>query len=123
MKSRSLKIIVVTCLMLLAAQSSAWAHAFLDHAEPKVGSDNDKAPMKVKIWFTEAIEPEFSAIEVADADGKKVDKKDSHVDDADKTLLIVSLTDKLPPGTYSVTWHVVSTDTHKTHGTFKFTVK
>ena len=29
----------------------------------------------------------------------------------------------LPPGTYTVIWHVTSVDTHKTKGSFKFTVK
>jgi methionine-rich copper-binding protein CopC len=29
----------------------------------------------------------------------------------------------LPPGTYLVSWHVVSVDTHPTEGTFTFDVK
>jgi len=29
----------------------------------------------------------------------------------------------LPAGTYRVKWHVVSVDTHRTQGDFKFTVK
>ena len=28
----------------------------------------------------------------------------------------------LPPGTYTVSWHVVSVDTHPTEGTFTFEV-
>jgi copper resistance protein C len=28
----------------------------------------------------------------------------------------------LPPGTYKVTWHVVSVDTHTTEGTFTFRI-
>ena len=30
--------------------------------------------------------------------------------------------DRLPPGTYLVSWHVVSVDTHPTEGTFTFEV-
>ena len=82
----------------------------------------DTAPVDVKIWFTETLEPAFSIIEVTDANGKKVDKKDSHLDDKNKTLLIVSL-EQLGEGTYKVHWRVVSTDTHTTQGDFKFTVK
>ena len=29
----------------------------------------------------------------------------------------------LPPGVYTVVWHVTSVDTHKTEGHFTFTVK
>jgi methionine-rich copper-binding protein CopC len=109
-------------LLFMALQSQAWAHAFLDHAEPKVGSTATDSPAEIKLWFTQNIEPAFSSIEVQDAQGKEVDKKDSHADAKDKSLLAVSLP-ALPPGTYKVIWHVVSVDTHKTQGHFEFTVK
>ena len=109
-------------LLIFALPSVVAAHANLDHAEPKVGSTVDKPPTEVKIWFSQSVEPAFSTIEVFDSGGKQIDKKDLHVDKADKTILIVSVPD-LGPGTYKVVWHVVSTDTHKTHGDFKFTVK
>jgi copper resistance protein C len=109
-------------ILFLAVQSSAWAHAFLDHADPKVGSTVTNSPPIIKIWFTQQLEPVFSSIEVQDAQGKQVDKKDMRLDDKDKTLLIVSVP-KLPDGTYTVIWHAVSVDTHRTQGRFKFTVK
>jgi methionine-rich copper-binding protein CopC len=108
--------------LFLAAQSQAWAHAFLDHADPKVGSTVATAPMEIKLWFTQELEPAFSSIEVRDASGNEVDKKDSHPDDKNKSLLIVSMP-SLPEGTYTVIWHVVSVDTHKTQGHFEFTIK
>ena len=106
----------------LVGQSSAWAHAFLDHAEPKVGSTVTNSPAQLKVWFTQKLEPAFSTLEVRDAQGKQVDKKDAHLDEKDKTLFVVSLT-SLPPGKYTVVWHVVSEDTHKTQGHFEFTLK
>jgi methionine-rich copper-binding protein CopC len=109
-------------ILFLALHSQAWAHALLDHAEPKVGSTVTDPPAEVKIWFTQGLEPVFSAIEVTDAQGREVDKKDSHLDSKNKALLIVSLA-KLPAGTYTVAWHVVSVDTHKTQGHFEFTIK
>ena len=109
-------------LVSLALPAFVSAHANLDHAEPKVGVTVNQSPKEVKIWFSQSVEPAFSTIEVFDSGGKQIDKKDLHVDKADKTILIVSVPD-LGPGTYKVVWHVVSTDTHKTHGDFKFTVK
>jgi methionine-rich copper-binding protein CopC len=112
----------LACVLFLALQLPVWAHAFLDHAEPKVGSTVTSPPAETKIWFTQELEPAFSSIEVSDAQGNEVDKKDAHLDSKDKTLLMVSLP-QLSPGTYTVAWHVVSVDTHKTQGHFQFTVK
>lgn len=112
----------LVCAFLLALQSQTWAHAFLDHADPKVGSSITAPPKEVKIWFTQELEPAFSVIEVTDAQGNKVDKKDTHLDAKDKSLLVVS-TGQLSSGTYTVAWHVVSVDTHKTQGHFQFTIK
>ena len=108
--------------LILAMAGLASAHAFVDHAEPKVGSDNSASPAIVKIWFTQAIEPAYSSVSVYDANGKQVDKKDAHVDGNDKKLLTVSLP-QLSAGAYKVTWRVLSVDTHRTQGDFKFTVK
>ena len=109
-------------ILLLAFTNIASAHAFLDHAEPRVGSAISRAPSEVRIWFTQRLEPAFSKIQVFDAEGKQVDKKDTHADPKEKSLLVVSLPE-LAAGVYKVSWHVVSVDTHRTQGDFKFTVK
>lgn len=113
---------ILAAILFLALQTSAWAHAFLDHAEPKVGGTITNSPTEIKIWFTQNLEPAFSTLAVRDAHGGEVDKKDAHLDDQNKSLLLVSLP-PLPPGTYTVLWHAVSVDTHQTQGHFEFTVK
>ncbi len=113
---------ILAVILFLVIQLQARAHAFLDHAEPKVGSAVADSPPVIKIWFTQDLEPAFSTIEVQDAQGNEVDKKDTHLDDKDKTLLIVSVP-QLSDGTYTITWQVTSVDTHRTQGQFKFTVK
>ena len=80
------------------------------------------APARVAVHFTQSVEPEFSAVTVLDADGKAVDKADVQVDPKDSTTLTVGV-QKLPPGTYKVEWKVTSVDTHRTHGSFTFTVQ
>lgn len=112
----------LAAILFFAAQSPAWAHAFLDHADPRVGSTITNSPVQIKLWFTQNLEPAFSSFEVQDAKGKEIDKKDLHQDASDKSLLVVSVP-SLPDGTYTVIWHVVSVDTHRTQGRFKFTVK
>ena len=112
----------LVAVAFIGLQVHASAHAFLDHAEPKVGRSVTNSPAELKVWFTQNLEPAFSTLEVDDAQGRVVDKKDAHLDAQNKRLFIVSLT-PLSPGTYTVVWHAVSVDTHKTQGHFEFTVK
>ena len=109
-------------LFSLGGFSLVQAHAFLDHAEPKVGSALKGSPSIVKIWFTEALEAAFSKIQVFDAKGGEVDAKNSQVDSADKSVMSVSVP-KLTAGTYKVVWNAVAVDTHHTTGKFTFTVE
>jgi copper resistance protein C len=108
-------------LIILAGTIRLEAHAFLKRAEPGVGSTVQTSPADVQIWFTENIEPAFSSIQVFDAFGKEVDKRDVHLDRSDHALLRVSLP-RLQAGTYKVMWRVVSVDTHMTNGNFTFRV-
>jgi copper resistance protein C len=100
----------------------ARAHAFLDHAEPRVGHTLDAAPAAVRVWFDGDIEPVFSTIRVETADRKRVDKGDVQVDPHDGTLLEVGLP-PLPSGEYHVFWSVVARDGHRTEGSFPFQIK
>ena len=121
MKGISLRFL--TALFVIPTlRQTVMAHAFLDHAEPRVGAKIEQPPEAVKLWFTQAIEPAFSRVEVFDAAGKEVDHKDTHVDPKEPKLLVVTVP-QLTPGTYKVHWRVVSIDTHRTQGDFKFVVK
>jgi copper resistance protein C len=113
-----------TRLVLLlsgAAITHAHAHAFLDHAEPTVGSKVKQTPHAVRIWFTEPTQPALSSIKVFDVMEKQIDKRDTHSDGGNKALLQVSLP-SLGPGLYKVIWRVVSVDGHSTTGDFTFRV-
>jgi methionine-rich copper-binding protein CopC len=107
-------------LLALFTQAAA-AHAFLDHASPRVGAVVHSAPSEVKLWFTEKLEPAFSTLRVVDGDGKQVDRKDKQMDPKDPSAMQVSLP-PLPPGTYRVYWRALSADTHVTEGDFSFVV-
>jgi methionine-rich copper-binding protein CopC len=113
--------IVSLFLIVLTGAAQVEAHAFLKDAEPGVGSTIQACPSEVRIRFTENIEPAFSSIQVLDASGKEVDKRDVHLDRSDHALLQVSLP-RLGAGIYKVVWRVVSVDTHVTNGSFTFRV-
>ncbi len=90
--------IVILFLIVLSGAARVEAHAFLKDAEPRVGSTVQTSPGEVRIRFTENIEPAFSSIQVFDASGKEVDKRDVHLDRSDRAVLHVSLPQHAWPG-------------------------
>jgi len=107
--------------LLLAWTGSALAHAFPTTTNPPAGSTLKTAPSQVVINFTEEIEPHFSTLEVVNSAGTRVDKNDAHLGPQGAKQFVVDLS-SLTPGTYKVIWHATSVDTHKTQGSFDFTV-
>jgi methionine-rich copper-binding protein CopC len=105
----------------LVAAVGAQAHAFLDHASPAVGSSVPTAPPVVTLWFTQDLEPAFSSVTVTNQAGQRVDLGNARIAPGSPAELQIGLR-PLPPGTYLVSWHVVSVDTHPTEGTFTFEV-
>ena len=121
--SRLTRAIAAVALPLaLGAGGSAWAHAFLERAAPRVGGTVQSAPDRVTLWFTEPLEAAFSSVKVLDAEGKQVDRGDKAVDKSEPMALHVSVP-QLSAGKYRVTWRAVSVDTHVTEGDFTFEVR
>jgi copper resistance protein C len=104
----------------LAVPQGAWAHAFLQRASPAVGSTVQHAPSEVVLSFTEDLEGAFSTIAVHNAQGASEQIGKARVGPG-KAQMHVGLK-HLPPGTYTVIWHALSVDTHRTQGSFTFTV-
>jgi hypothetical protein len=111
-------ILVVPLLLTALGATAAQAHAHLDHANPAVDSTVATAPQEVALFFTQNLEPAFSTVEVTDASGARVDQGKAQI--STNTMRIG--VKPLPPGGYTVHWHAVSVDTHKTEGSFSFHV-
>jgi methionine-rich copper-binding protein CopC len=109
---------VLALVLSAAAAGHAYAHAFLDHAQPRVGATVRVAPDKLTLAFNQPIEAAFSTVKVTDAKGQAVDKGDVKVSGASMQVSLVSL----GPGDYTVRWRVVSRDTHVTVGDYVFHV-
>ena len=105
----------------IGAAPAGQSHAFLDHASPAVGSSAPASPPILALWFTQDLEPAFSDVTVTNEAGQRVDLGNSHIPQGSPAELQIGLK-PLPPGTYLVSWHVVSVDTHPTEGTFTFEV-
>ncbi len=109
-------------LAFALAASAASAHALLKTAVPAVGGTVTGSPKEIRIKFSEGVEPRFSGIALASEAGAAAPTGKPSVDPADDSVLITPISQALKPGVYTVTWHAVSVDTHKTSGRFNFTV-
>ncbi len=112
---------VAVAFACLAWAPAAHAHAMLEAAMPRVGSTVPNAPNAVVLTYSQAVEPAFSKVEVTDEAGTHEETGAPHTDGGDPRKLAVGL-GVLTAGTYKVSWHVTSVDTHKTQGNFSFTV-
>jgi len=100
----------------------AAGHAVLQRAEPRIESKLKRAPDEVKLYFTERLEPAYSAFRVLNDQGVQVDRRDSRVDRTNPALLRATLP-PLRTGTYKVQWRVLSIDGDVTEGTFTFRIE
>jgi copper resistance protein C len=108
-------------LAFAVAATDAFAHAQLEKATPAVGATVASAS-EIQLQFSEGVEPRFSGVTLT-GPGGDVPLGTATTAPADKAILIVPIAKTLPPGAYTVHWHAVSVDTHRTQGTFEFTVK
>lgn len=115
-------VLVLTTTLLLAPVLPAFAHSGLALSSPTANAQLTTGPAQVELWFTDAVEPAFSTIDVLDTTGTRFDNSDTYLDPIDPTHLVVSVR-LLPPGVYTVVWKVLSTvDSHVTSGAFSFVV-
>jgi methionine-rich copper-binding protein CopC len=113
----------VGALALVSAIATvADAHAVLVRSAPPARATLSRAPERVDLWFSEPLEPAFSAISVWSETGAQVDRRDGAVDPIDRKQLSATL-GALGPGTYAVRFRVLSVDGHVVDASFSFTVK
>ena len=109
------------CLTIIAA-APALAHAELASATPAEGESLGQAPTEVRLTFAEPVEAAFSPIEVYDAEGNRVDGDDARSDPGDPSVVVASLQEGLPAGSYTVRWTVTSADGDPVSGEYSFSV-
>jgi copper resistance protein C len=105
-------------LSLIADAPAAHAHASLVRASPSGGSTLTIAPQEVTLTFTDKLEAAFSKLTVTDANGAEVSQGKVQISNNTMEVGLKAL----GAGLYMVTWRAVSADTHKTEGSFTFSV-
>lgn len=117
------KVLALAFSLALAGTSSAFAHAHLLSQTPADKAIVTAAPTELTLKFSEGVALKFTGVQVTGPDKAAVALGAESLDPKDNTLLLVPLTGKLAAGVYTVAWHVLSTDGHKTNGSYTFTVK
>lgn len=119
--SRALRgIVFFTCTV---AASSAFAHAHLQQQSPAADTEISAAPQALTLRFSEGIEGKFSGVTLTGPQHEAIPTGPAAVSEKDDKQLVVPLTQALKSGSYTVNWHVVSVDGHKTQGQYQFSVK
>ncbi|MFI0090645.1 copper resistance CopC/CopD family protein [Streptomyces bobili] len=105
---------------LIAGTGQASAHAALTGSDPAQGTVVDKAPTQVSLTFSEQVSAGADAVRVLDPKGKRVDTGEPSA--VGGTTYSVPLHSGLPDGTYTVTYQVVSADSHPVAGAYTFSI-
>jgi methionine-rich copper-binding protein CopC len=81
------------------------------------------SPSELDLKFSEGVNLAFTGVEVKGPGKKAVATGKAALRAGDDTTLVVPLSGTLAAGTYTVAWHALSTDGHKTQGSYRFTIK
>lgn len=118
---RALSAAVFLSAMLTTA--SAFAHAHLQQQIPAADSTVSVSPQALTLTFSEGVELSFSGVTLNGPQNKPVATGKLARSDGNKAQLTLPLNEPLAAGEYTVEWHVVSVDYHKTKGQYHFSVK
>ena len=114
--------LAMVALFALGLSGPASAHANLVSSTPAANSTAAKSVQEVRLKFSETIEVKLSKVSIKGPQGV-VAASAMVLDPKDRTVLVLSFAAPLSAGRYIVDWEAVAADTHKTHGTFSFTVQ
>ncbi len=113
----------VLMLAIVLTSPAVLAHAHLKHQYPAADAEVAAAPQALTLNFSEGVEASFSGVTLTGPAQAVIDTGKAKLNEKDRTQLIVPLNQPLKPGQYTVDWHVVSVDGHKTQGQYHFSVK
>ena len=115
----------VTLIILISSLgflSNASAHAEIVDSYPTAGSELSEGPSKITLTWSEEITTDKSQIRIIDSLGEVQDSEMSLENSNGRTIATLTVDEKLPNGSWSVTWKVVSADGHLIGGLVPFSV-
>jgi copper transport protein len=119
---RGARILLFALALALAAAGPAQAHALLEGTAPERGAVAESAPGQVVLRFSEPVEVAFGAVRVFASDGSEVHRGEPFHPNGRDDEVAVRLGDGVEDGGYTVTYRVISADSHPVNGGFVFSV-
>lgn len=120
--SRLNRFFAASLVAVLGFSGEALAHAHLTASTPADKSTVTVSPAALELHFSEELNIRFSGAKLSGPGNVEIKAGEAKLADEGKTLTLPIAT-KLDAGSYTVEWHVLSTDGHKTNGSYGFTVK
>ncbi|MFJ9543785.1 copper resistance CopC/CopD family protein [Streptomyces sp. NPDC101225] len=117
-----LVVVAVLACALLQGAAPASAHAVLTGSDPREGSVLKAAPKQITVTFDESVALVEDSLRVLDPDNRPVADGDPRHAGGRSNTDSVALERGLKQGTYTVSWRVVSSDSHAVSGAFTFSV-
>jgi copper transport protein len=116
-------LLVLACVLLalLGSAGPASAHATLISTEPGSLAVLASPPRQVTLTFGESVQVTADGVQVLAPDGSRADDGRTGHPAGRGDTVAVAVTSKAQ-GTYTVSWHVVSADSHPVSGAFTYSV-
>jgi len=110
------------CGIVFGVASPAYAHAQLLSTNPANGARLDTPPAEIVLRFTERVNTVRDGLRLLDATGVVRSTAQAQLDPGEGSRVRLTVPGGLPAGIYTVSWRVVSADSHPIHGAFVFGV-
>lgn len=123
MKAALARRIAVATALMAGLVGQAWAHAHLRESVPAADASVQTSPTELDLRFSEGLELAFTGLTLTAAGDKPIPTGPARLDPSDAALLVVPVVGALAAGAYTVDWHALSADGHKTQGRYVFSVK
>lgn len=121
--SQLFRILAVATVVNAGLLGQAFAHAHLKSAVPAENATVKVSPVEIDLTFSEGLNLKFSGATITGQGNATISTGQAKLAISDQKTLVIPLSTPLVPGGYTVNWTVLSTDGHKTKGSYTFAVK
>ncbi len=121
--TQHIRMIALASALSLGIVAEAEAHAHLKSSTPAMDATIAMAPSELVLSFSEGVNAKFTGVKVTGPNRAVVAVGEAKLSPGGDTSLVVPVSGALPPGVYTVDWHALATDGHKTAGSYSFTIK
>lgn len=117
------KLVCMAAIVTVAYSTAVLAHAHLKSSVPAADATVSATPTSLRLRFTEGVEVKFSGVKVSGPGQGKVKLGHAMLAPGSDDTLEVPISGAMPAGEYTVRWHILSKDGHKSKGSYTFTIK